>query len=201
MIYHLHNKPVVYPCAMIRWMVLLICLLGSAVQAEPVAYILDPTGSRVTFTYTFMNGPASGTMAVSRADLMLDLQDLAQSTADVVLDITSTKTGNPVATKALAGPKILDAARYPQIRFTSKTVTGMINSASITGDVTLHGVTRPMVLHAQIYRSENSPAGDLSHLTVLMTGHINRSEFGADGYSDVVADRVDLKIIARLHRK
>lgn len=187
---------------MTRFMLLLAVLLFAAVSAlaEPARYRLDAAESSVQFTYALSGTPATGTMPITRADLTLDFQQVARSKASVTLNADGTKTGVILITQALKGSDVLDTARYPGITFTSRNVTGTANGARLTGDVTIRGVTRPLVLDAKIYRRDGSAAGDLSRLTVLLTGAIDRRDFGADGYPALVDPTVRLRILARLDR-
>ena len=69
------------------------------------------------------------------------------------------------------------------------------------GDLTIRGVTQPVTLRAELYRTKGSAAGDNSHLTVRLTGRVNRSAFGATGWSDMVGDEVRIIITARIDAK
>ena len=57
-----------------------------------------------------------------------------------------------------------------------------------------------MTLAASIYRQQGSADGDLSHLTIRLTGAVQRSAFGATGWNDMVGDEVRLDILARIAR-
>ncbi|MEV8465491.1 YceI family protein [Fluviibacterium sp. DFM31] len=181
-----------------RLLVLLILLPLGPLLAEPRDYALDTSNSTVEFTYSLGGTPGTGTMPVVRADLRLDFDRVANSRAVVELDAARSRTNVGFVTQALKSPQVLDTARFPIIRFVSRRVTALTGGARITGDVTLRGVTRPLVLDAQIYRQRGTGAGDLSRLSVLLTGQIRRSDFGASGYSDLVGDVVGLRILARI---
>ena len=174
------------------------CLTTLAAAAAPRSYALDPSQSRVEFTYTLSGKDDTGTMPITRADLVIDFDNVSASTAQVTLNAAGAKPGYFFATDALKSSSVLDTADYPQITFVSRQVTSRPGGARIEGNVTVRGVTRPMVLDAKIYRRQGSEAGDISRLTVMLTGEIARSQFGATGYPDLVADTVELRIIARL---
>lgn len=176
-----------------------VSALISPALAEPRSYRLDPAESKVEFTYQLSGAPGKGTMPITRADLRLDFANVPASQATVSLDVAGARTGALFVTQALKSPEVLHAAAHPRIQFRSRKVTGSLrDGARITGDVTVRGVTRPLVLDAQVYRRQGSQSGDLSRLTVILTGSLNRSAFGASGYPDLVADRVDLRILARI---
>jgi polyisoprenoid-binding protein YceI len=183
-----------------RWAwVAALVLMGGAAEAAPRSYHLVAAQSEVAFAWDFGEDEIRGTMPVARADLMIDFDDLGASTVDVAVDVTGAEAGFPFATQGMLGPTVLDAATYPLIAFQSDDVrrTGE-GRAEIHGAITVRGVTRPMVFAAEIYRERGSVEGDLSALVVLLTGALNRSEFGADGWSDMAGDEVRLQIVAHL---
>ncbi|MGR3616559.1 MAG: YceI family protein [Paracoccaceae bacterium] len=170
-------------------------------QTAPQPYRLDMQGSSVGFIFHLSGIQQAGVMPVQNADIMVDPQNLIRSTVDVELDVTQARTGLVFATQAMTGPDVLDAKHHPTIRFRSRSVTlgpeGRIsNGATITGDVTIRGTTRPITLQAAIYRKSGSAPDDLSELTVDLNGTIQRSDFGASGYPDLVAEDVTLNIRA-----
>lgn len=181
--------------------VLVLLCLGTALplSAELRAYRLDPVGSQVEFTYWVNGQPARGSMPVRSADLSIDLAALHRSRAEVVLDATGTRTNALFVTQALKGDSVLAVARFPTIRFRSRSVQGTVQEgARILGDVTIRGVTRPIVLQARLFRPPGNASGAQNRLSVHLTGQISRAAFGATGYPDLVGDRVDLQVTARL---
>ncbi|MEM1363707.1 MAG: YceI family protein [Pseudomonadota bacterium] len=187
---------------MLRIVILLALFLFTSLPsfAEPQRYRLDPAASKVEFTYTLSGTPATGTMPISQADLILDFGQVSRSSANVTLNAAGTKTGVVFVTQALKSGDVLDTDQHPQISFVSRSMSGSVNGAQITGDLTMKGVTKPLTMDAKIYRRAGTESGDLSQLTVHLTGTLDRREFGADGYSDLVSPDVELFIIARLDR-
>ncbi|MEM8957935.1 MAG: YceI family protein [Pseudomonadota bacterium] len=181
-------------------LIALIAALALPAWAEPARYRLDPDASRVEFTYVLNGAPAKGTMPISSADLVLDFADVSRSTAAVALNANRARTGVIFVTEALKSPEVLDTRSHPQIRFVSRSVSGGVNGARVAGDATVRGVTRPLTLQGRIYRREGSQAGDLSRLTVLLEGQLDRRDFGASGFAALVEPTVGLRIVARLVR-
>lgn len=180
----------------------LLCLplTARAGLGAPVAYVLDTEESTVTFTFRLLGTPTQGTMPVSRADLRIDFADLRRTEAQVTLNAAGARTGLIFATEALKGSSVLDTARYPTIRFTSRRVTPTAEGAQITGDVTIRDVTGPLTLDGRIFRRRGSEEGDLSRLSVWLSGSVDRRVFGAAGHADVVQPQVDLDIRALIRR-
>jgi polyisoprenoid-binding protein YceI len=172
-------------------------LVGPA-GAAAVHYALDAARSNVRFETDFGADKITGDMPVSAADLTLDFANVANSKVAVQLDVSNASASFPFAAQALKGPKVLDAGSHPQITFQSTSVKRSGDGAKVTGNITIRGVTRPMVLDATIYRQKGTDAGDLSHLTIRLVGSVRRSDFGATGWADMVSDEVRLDILARV---
>ena len=124
---------------MIRFLALALCLLAGAAIAAPEAFRLDTARSSVGFTYRFMGGDTRGTMPVKSADMAIDLRDIAASRVNVTLDPTGARAGFLFATEAMTGPRVLDTARHPEITFRSTRITGTLQEARVTGDLTVRG--------------------------------------------------------------
>lgn len=176
----------------------LLTLLALPLTAKPAAYVLDPAGSEVAFEIGVGQSPLRGVMPVSRADLTLDFDHAAASRVDVTLDVTGAKMALPFATQAMKGADVLDAARFPEIRFQSLRLHADGTMATVDGNLTIRGVTRPITLAAQIFRPKGSAEGDRSALIVHLKGTVSRSAFGASGYGDLVGDPVKLDIRAHI---
>lgn len=179
---------------------LLLCLIAGLATAAPQDYRLNTARSTVGFTYGFGEVENKGEMPVQSATMRIDLKNILASQIDVNLDASGAKAGFFFATQAMKGPEVLDSANFPTIRFTSTKIFGSLRKATIVGDLTVRGVTRPVTLNAALYRQRGTEPDDLNSLTVILTGSISRSSFGADGFSKYVGDRIGLRIIARIEK-
>lgn len=184
-----------------RALTLLLCCLAGLAYADAERYILDTARSEVGFTYAFEGQPKTGTMPVSAANMMLDLDNIANSQVDVTLNAAQAKAGFVFATETMKGPQILDTATHPTIKFRSTSISGDLNSASVNGQLTVRGVTKQVTLQAKLYRQSGTELGDRSKLSVLLTGAINRNEFGADGFPGFVGPMLELRVLARINRQ
>ncbi len=181
-------------------MILSLIVSQSAAYAAPATYVLEPENSSVGFETDFGTDKITGRMPVSRADLTLDFDKVAASKIAVTLNVSGADASFPFAAQALKGPKVLDAAEFPTMTFTSTSVKAKGAGAVVKGVLTIRGIAKPVTMQAEIFRQKGYVEGDLSHLTIRMRGAVNRSEFGADGWSDMVGDQVRLDILARIAR-
>lgn len=172
--------------------------LSPALQAGTVAYQMDAANSTVAFETDFGPDKITGAIPLERADLKLDFADVTNCTVDVALDVTGATASFPFAAQALKGPKVLAAKDHPRMTFESTSVKGAGEVAEVTGNLTIRNVTKAVTLKAQLFRPQGSAPDDLHHLTVKLSGSVNRSDFGATGWSDMVGDEVRILITAKI---
>ena len=185
----------------IAFLFLAALALAPAATAGPVAYRLDRGASRVGFGFSINGLPQRGTMPIDSARITIDPANLSHSSVDVTVAVTGARTGLFLATEALKGEQVLDAARFAEIRFVSTAIRlapdgRLSGGARIIGRLTMRGITRPVTLNASVYRPPGSAANDLSRLTIRLSGAISRAAFGASGYAGLVNDQVTLDITA-----
>lgn len=171
--------------------------------AEAGTFAVEPVHTRILFSvshlgfttwYGNFNG-ASGT-------LVLAPKDLAVTHLDVSLPIASVSTTNAKLDGELKSPNWLDATRFPTARFVSRKVAMTDAShADVLGDLTLHGVTRPVTLHATFNGAGINPLDKAYTVGFDARGSISRSAFGVTKYVPLVGDTVDLTLSAAFERK
>ena len=184
-----------------RWVFVFFILFWANVSwADPERYVLDAQGSTIGFKFLLEGNAITGQVPVTSAHLVVDFDNLPASQVSAQFDISRADAGNVFMTEAMLSGSVLDAANHPGALFRTRRVVPVGAGARLEGDLTLRGVTRPVVLDGQIFRKRGSDAGDLSNLVLIFTGRVSRSAFGATGFPRVVADHVDLEIIAAIKR-
>jgi len=165
-------------------------------------YKLDPNHASFIFKINHL-GFSSFVGRFERFDASLDFDeaDPAKARVEAVIDTTSLDVANDDFAKTLTGPKWFDAAKFPQAVFRSTSIeTTGDNTGTMTGDLTLHGVTRPISLDVTF----NGGANDiLRHGYVVgfsAVGTINRDEFGVDRFDGVISDEVKIEIEAEFEK-
>jgi polyisoprenoid-binding protein YceI len=176
-------------------------LTATPAPAATTAYVLDPAASTVAFETNFGPDIITGSIPLLVADLRLDFDQVKNCTVAVTLDVSGAKASFPFAAQALKGPKVLDARSFPLMTFQSTSVAPAGGAADVTGNLTIRGVTRQVTLRAVLSRPSGSAPDDFSHLTMRLTGSVNRSDFGATGWPDMVGDEVRILITARIDAK
>jgi polyisoprenoid-binding protein YceI len=181
---------------------LILSLIAAPALARPVTYILDAETSLVAFETDFGDGTAKirGRMPIVSADLTLDFDRVANSVVNVEVSASRATTSNPLATEAMRSARVLDVRDFPAISFRSTRILTAGEGAEVTGDITIRGVTRPVTFQARFYRQKGTEPGNRDNLAILLTGAVDRNDFGASGFPDMVGPEVRLKILARINR-
>ncbi len=129
---------------------------------------------------------------------------LEKSTVTIAIDMTSVDTPSQRLNSELSGPNVFDAAANPAATFQSTGITRTgPNSGTITGKLTLHGVTRPVTLNVTFNGGRDSPMGQGYDLGFSATATIKRTDFGITGmpWEPMVGDEVKLTIEALFEKK
>lgn len=161
-------------------------------------YKVDADHTQVVFTLNHLGfSEYSGQFTQPKGMLTIDPRDAAKDRVEIVFPIDKVSTTVAALDAHLKTPDFFDAAKFPEGRFVSTKVTVSGTNAVIAGNLTLHGVTKPVVLNAKFVGAGPSLFG--AHKTVVgfsATTSIKRSEFGVNGYLPLVSDKVDLAINA-----
>lgn len=166
-------------------------------------YKVDPYHTQVTFTLLHFGFTRfSGMFAEASGSLVLDTATPAADKLDVTIPTKSVMTTVPALTTELNNAQWFDTTKYPTATFASTKVvrTGKAN-ATIDGNLTLHGVTRPIVLHAHFVGAGVNPLDKAYTVGFSATGVIKRSEFGVKAYVPMVGDDVTLTMAGAFERQ
>ena len=148
--------------------------------ASAVSYTIDPAHSSVGFKIRhFMIAYIRGGFAGVTGDVIFDAANPANTKINASIDVTTLHTHDAKRDAHVNGADFLDAAKFPTMTFVSKKVTpDGKNQWKITGDLTLHGVTKEVTLDVESAGAEaKDPWGNL-RTGASAEGIIKRGEFG-----------------------
>jgi polyisoprenoid-binding protein YceI len=162
-------------------------------------YDIDASHSEVVFGWNHF-GFSNPTARFDKIEgsVLLDKADLTKSSISVSLPLESLDTRVAKLDEELKSPDFFDAAKYPTITFKStKVEKAGENGLKITGDLTIHGVTRPVTLDAKVNKIGifeipgviKAQAAGFDATTV-----IRRSDFGVTKYVPAVSDEIPVRI-------
>jgi polyisoprenoid-binding protein YceI len=130
-------------------LVLTSLLVASQALAAPQVYDIDPSHSRVEFTIRHMFSKVTGNFGTFKGTVTYDAANPAASSVTAEIDASSIDTNNEKRDGHLKSPDFFDAAKYPTLTFTSTKVTPAAEGKlKVEGNLTIHGVTKLVVLEA-----------------------------------------------------
>jgi polyisoprenoid-binding protein YceI len=165
-------------------------------KVEAGAYQVEPNHTRVLFSVNHMGfSTYYGEFTKASGTLTLDPAKPDQSKLDVSIDSASVSTPSEKLTGELKSDAWLDSGKFPAITFKSTKVTKTgAETAKVTGDLTLHGVTKPVTLSVKFNGAGPNPLSKKYTTGFEVSGEIKRSDFGVKTYVPLIGDAVTLII-------
>ena len=164
-------------------------------------YKVDSNHTQVTWSVNHLGfSMLEGQFGASGGQAVIDPARPAATKIDVTFDVNEMSvTSAPFATH-LKGTDFFDVAKHPTARFTSRSVAMRGNRGTVTGDLTIKGITRPVTLDATFVGAGLNPRGGKVNFGFRATGAIKRSDFGLGLAAPAVSDRVDLQVNAAFEK-
>jgi polyisoprenoid-binding protein YceI len=177
----------------------LALLLSSAASA--VELKADPAHSTAGFAVKHMMfTTVRGSFNKFTSTIDWNEADPTKSTVTTDIDVNSVDTRQDKRDADLKSPNFFDAAKCPTITFKSTKIEKAGEGYKMTGDLTMHCVTQPVTLDAQVSKPQKSPFGGGLVYTVAATGKLKRSDWGLkwnkalEGGGVLVSDDVDIEV-------
>jgi polyisoprenoid-binding protein YceI len=138
-------------------------------------YTFDQNGSNIRFEVRHLLGKARGQFHQFSGTITLDRDEPERSAVSTRIEVVSIDTGIGKRDDHLRSADFLDVTKYPAITFNSRSVKRISDSAGeVTGDLTMHGVTHPIVLRVELV---NNPTNARTRWKVT-TAPLKRRDFG-----------------------
>jgi polyisoprenoid-binding protein YceI len=175
---------------------------------DPAAYELDVAHSRVGFAVRHMMvSTTRGNFDKFGGTVFIDEKEPTKSKIDVEVEVASVDTREPKRDDHLRSPDFFDAKRFPKMTFKSTAVERAASGYKVTGDLTIKGTTKPVVLNVEPLSAEVVDSYANARRGTRATAKISRKEFGlawdnkmANGVA-VVGDEVTLELEIELVKK
>ena len=173
--------------------VLAIGVSGAAIAAEARAeesYQADPVHSSVVFRVKHMNTTYFwGRFNEITGTFSLDSADPAQNKFQFQVKAGSVNTGEAKRDEHLKGPDFFNAVEFPTISFVSTGATKLENGYEVSGDLTLHGVTKPIKVRVVPTGTGKGPTG-APIAGIESTFTISQKDFGITKMANMIGDDV-----------
>jgi len=164
-------------------------------QATPSTYNIDNSHTYPHFTYSHLGySIQTHKFDKTRGKVVMDF-DAKTGSADVTIDATSVNTGFALFNEHLQGPDYFDTAKYPTITFKSNSMKFKGNTpVSLTGDLTVKGVTQPVTLEITHFKCMPHPMLKAPACGANATTKVKRSDFNMGKGVPFVSDEITLTL-------
>ena len=173
-----------------------LALAAPAAHAAPETYELDPSHSQVIFNYNHLGFSTTyGMFSGFEGTIEFDADDPAASSVNVSMPLMSMFTGWEKREEHFMSEEFFDATEDDMITFTSTDieVTGE-DTALITGDLTMNGITETVVLDTKLNQKASHPMENRPWLGFDATTTLKRSDFDVGMFAPHVSDEVEVMI-------
>jgi polyisoprenoid-binding protein YceI len=187
----------------IRFLILIVvAIMVVPAVGQRQSWSIDPAHSSAQFAVRHMGiSTVRGAFTKVSGSVQYDTADLKKTTIDATIDVNSVDTRVEMRDNDLRSPNFFDVAKYPSLTFKSKRVEAAgSGKLKVTGDLTIHGVTKEVVLDVDgPSAAVKDPTGNL-HVGAGASTTINRQDFGVNGAGPMVGDDVTIMIDLELKR-
>jgi polyisoprenoid-binding protein YceI len=146
--------------------------LSSMAQAAPATWTIDPNHSNVSFTIRHFFSKVTGSFQKFSGKIVYDPANVAASSAQAEIDAASIYTANEKRDGHLRSADFFDVEKFPKLTFQSTKVTSQGDKLIIEGNLTMHGITKPVTLEGALLGAGADKAG------FEASGKLDRKEFG-----------------------
>ncbi|MEN8740606.1 MAG: YceI family protein [Phaeobacter gallaeciensis] len=169
---------------------------ATAAVAAPEKYVLDSSHSQVVFNYNHLGFSTTwGMFSGFEGEIMFDKEDPAASSVSVSMPVMSMLTGWEARFDHFMSNDFFAATEDEMVTFTSTEIhVSGENTAHITGDLTLNGVTKSVVLDAKLNQAGDHPMAGKPWAGFNATTTLLRSDYGLEKFAPYVSDEVQVQI-------
>ncbi|PRY95380.1 polyisoprenoid-binding protein YceI [Hasllibacter halocynthiae] len=182
----------------------ILALSATGAMADPATYTLDPSHSQILFSYDHLGFSTTyGMFSGFEGEIQFDEDDPAASSVSVSMPVTEMFTGWEARDahflsedffNAIADGQPIDPERnMVTFESTSIEVTGD-ETANITGNLTMNGITQEVVLDTSLNGMGPNPINQTPTIGFDATTTIKRSDFGVGAFAPAVSDEVEVQI-------
>lgn len=176
---------------------LLLALAAPLALAQTAAWTPDPNHSEVDFAIRHMGLTlVHGHFGAVAGTLHLDPADPEKSSVQVTINVTGVDTGVDTRDDDLRSSNFFDTDHYPTAAFASTSVQKTADGLAVIGNLTLHGVTKPVTLHVDPPQGPVTGADHKPHMGFSATATLSRAAFaiGASYPDTFLGDDVKITI-------
>jgi polyisoprenoid-binding protein YceI len=173
----------------------LVALAAPFATAQTSTWAIDPAHSQIEFVVRHLSlSNIHGRFGIKSGTINVNDTDVTKSTVQVTIDVTSLDTGVSQRDSDVKGANFFDAAKFPTATFESTAVAKKGSGLTVSGNLTLHGVTRPVELDVEGPTGPVPGMDHKPHSGYSATATINRKDFGVGPNAPATMVGEDIKL-------
>jgi polyisoprenoid-binding protein YceI len=174
--------------------------LAATARAQVGTWQIDPNHSSAQFAVRHLGvSTVRGAFTKVSGSAKYDPSNPGNDSLDATIDVSSVDTRVEMRDKDLRSPNFFDVAKYPTMTFRSKSTTAPgAGKLQITGDLTLHGVTKEVVLDVDGPTAPIKDPWGNQRIGASASTKVNRRDFGVNGAGGAVGDDITITIDVEL---
>lgn len=179
-------------------------MMTAAARGQVSTWTIDPAHSSAEFQIRHLGvSNVRGTIAGIKGTVMYDEKDNTKSTVEATMQTATVNTNNEARDKHLKSPDFFDAEKYPTLTFKSTSITKTNGKLQLHGDLTMNGVTKPVVLDLDGPAAPLKGPGGKVVSGFSATGTLKRADFnvGSKFPSAMLGDDVKLTIDVEIDKQ
>lgn len=150
----------------------------SSALAQTSTWTIDKNHTQANFQIKHLGvSTVRGSIGGASGKIVWDEKDPSKSSVEATLDANTINTNNDARDKHLKSPDFFNVAANPTLTFKSTAVSGTAGKLTITGDLTMAGVTKPVTLDVDGPAPPQKGQGGKSITGFSATGIVKRSDF------------------------
>lgn len=184
----------------IRRLAFAASLVLAAAPLYATTYTIEPDYTQGVFRWNHLgfSNPAAQ-VSQGQGTLEFDPSNPMRASVNVTLPLASLNTGVPALDEHLRSEDFFEVAKFPTATFRSTKVEPGAGKdrLKVTGDLNLHGVTKPVTLEVTVLKVGTNPRTELPTVGFEATTTLKRSDFGLGAYVPQVSDEIQLRITSQ----
>ena len=184
-------------------LVVLVLLTLSAAAQDKDTWTIDPNHTSAQFSVRHLGvSTVRGAFTKVSGTVQYDPSNLSKTSIQASIDASSVDTRVEMRDNDLRSPNFFDVAKYPTITFQSRKVEAAgPGKLKVTGDLTIHGVTKEAVLDVDGPSAPMKDPWGNQRIGASATTKVNRTDFGVAGAKGVVGDDINITLDIEMTKK
>jgi len=179
-------------------------LACTGAQAQTSTWSIDPAHSSINFEVRHLSvSNVHGSINDLKGNVVYDEKDITKSSVQATAETSSVNTNNAKRDQDLKSPKFFDVEKYPQLTFKSTSLSNAGGKLTLTGDLTLNGVTKTVTLDVDGPAPAQTDKNGKTRSGFSASGKLKRSDFnvGSSYPGAVIGDDVKFSIDVEIDKQ